>query len=243
MPRRAITPEIFNDLVRAFRLQPGVYGAAARACGVDHRTAKKAWLQGWENKGFPPIKDLLKDEKKQVAALAAIEENAGALEQVKRRLDSEIEAEASREYAIKVKMEEVHMIGTTRGMVTSHAQSLLTMAEASELLAARLGASIREFAMDESEPLVYGSPEYNKAYKAFRGVAMASRDIATAVKTTLEAERLHMGEPTEIIGHKDLDDMTIEELMQEIEEGDSAVLEAKRRGIVALDGGKANGDS
>lgn len=245
MGKRAITPELFNDLVRAFRLQPGIYGAAARACGCAHRTAKKAWLNGFPDKNYPPINQLLSDEKKQVAALAHLDESEEAIHarekmmgEMQEKLDGDLEAEASKAYAMKVKLEEVHMIGTTRNMVTSHAQSLNTLAEASELLSGRLGAAIRDFAMDEEKPLVFASKEYNQAYRAFRGVAMTARDISTAVKTILEAERLHMGEATEIIGHKDLDDMSIEELMEEIKESDQAVMDAKRRGLVAMDGGK-----
>ena len=247
MGKRAITPELFNDLVRAFRIQPGIYGAAASACGCAHKTAKKAWLNGWPEKKFPPIIQLLKDERKQVAATVALTEGEEALAQreeimneMRAKIDGDLEAEASRAYAMQVKLEEVRMIGATRNMVSAHAQSLATLAEASELLSSRLGASIREFAMDEAQPLVFGEKDYNKAYKAFRGVAMTARDIATATKTVIEAERLHMGEATEIIGHKDLDEMSVEELMQEIAEADESISDAKRRGLVALDGGKTS---
>lgn len=247
MGKRAITPELFNDLVRAFRLQPGIFGAAARACGCCHKTAKKAWLTGWPEKKYPPIEGLLKDEKKQVAAMATLDESEEALAQrekmmgeMREKLDGDIEAEASKQYSMQVKLEEVRMIGVTRNMVTSHAESLNTLAEASELIAGRLGAAIRDFAMDESKPLVFASKEYNQAYRAFRGVAMTARDISTAVKTILEAERLHMGEATQIVGHKDLDDLSIEELMEEIAESDQALVDARRRGLVALDGGKTS---
>lgn len=250
MGKRAITPELFNDLVRAFRLQPGIYGAAARACGCAHRTAKKSWLLGFPETAshpkYPPIIELLKDEKKQVAALAAMDEGEQAIAQraeimdeMQARLAGEIEAEASRAYAIQTKLEEVRMIGTTRGMITSHATSLNSLAEASELIASRLAASIREFAMDEAKPLVFASKEYNQAYRALRGVAMTSRDISTAVKTIIEAERLHMGEATQIVLHKDVDDMSVEELYAEISDADESIASAKRRGLIALDGGKS----
>lgn len=249
MGKRAITPELFNDLIRAYRLQPGIYGAAARACGCAHRTAKKAWLNGFPKTAshpeYPPIEQLLKDEQKQVAAMAHLDENESALlqrqeiaDEMRAKIDGDLEQEASKAYAIQVKLEEVRMIGTTRGMITSHAQSLNTLAEASELLSSRLGAAIRDFAMNEEEPLVFASKEYNQAYRAFRGVAMTARDISTAVKTILEAERLHMGEATSIIEHRDVDDMSIEDLMAEIAEADTSIADAKRRGLVALDGGK-----
>ncbi len=245
MGKRAITPELYNDLIRAFRLQPGIYGAAARACGCCHKTAKKAWHKGWEDKGFLPIAKILENEKAQVRTQVALMEGEVALEnraeimqEMAASIDGHLEAEASKVYALKVKMEELAMLGNARGLVTANLQSLRSMAEASELLASRLGASIREFAMDESEPLVFGTPEYNRAQRAFRGIAMSAREITTAVKTTLEAERLHMGEPTEIIGHKDLDDMSIEELVAEIEESDDTIKIARRRGLIALDGGK-----
>ena len=244
MGKRAITPELFNDLVRAYRLQPGIFGAAARASGCAHKTAKKAWLTGWPEKKFPPIEELLKGERKQCAATVALTEGEEAIAErekmmgeMKERLDSDIEAEASRAYAMQVKLEEVRLLGTVRGMVTSHAQSLCTMAEASELLSSRLAESIREFAMDDTKELVFGEKDYNQAHRAFRGVAMAARDISTAVKTVLEAERLHMGEATQIVGHKDLDEMSIEDLMAEIAEADDSIADAKRRGLVAIDGG------
>lgn len=250
MGKRAITPELFNDLVRAFRLQPGIYGAAARACGCAHRTAKKSWLLGFPETAshpkYPPIIELLKDEKSQVAALAhldesdaAIAQRAKVMEEMRERLDGDIEAEASRAYAIQTKLEEVRMIGATRGMVSAHATSLQTLAEASELLASRLGASIREYAMDEAKPLEFGTKEYNTAYRALRGVAMTARDISTAVKTIIEAERLHMGEATSIVAHTNIDEMSVEELMAEIAEADESISSAKRRGLVGMDGGKS----
>ena len=103
-----------------------------------------------------------------------------------------------------------------------------------------LSMSFPEFAMDDTKELVFGEKDYNQAHRAFRGVAMAARDISTAVKTVLEAERLHMGEATQIVGHKDLDEMSIEDLMAEIAEADDSIADAKRRGLVAIDGGKVS---
>jgi hypothetical protein len=244
MGKRAITPELFNDLVRAFRLQPGIYGAAARATGCAHKTAKRGWLKGWESKGFPPVKDILSDEKTAVRAMAALDESEESLAQrakilgeFKEEIHGHLELEASKAYGMQVKMEELQLLGLARKTVTSNLQSMLSLTEAGELMASRLAASIKEFAMDDSNPLVFGSADYNKAHRAFRGVAMAARDITTAVKTTLEAERLHMGEPTTIVGHKEMDDMSIEELMSEIEKADGAIAKGKARGIVAIDGG------
>jgi hypothetical protein len=245
MGRRAITAELFNELVRAFRLQPGIYGAAARATGTAHKTAKRAWLKGWESKGFPPIKDILSEEKQAVRALAALEESeestaqrAEILKEFQDELHGHLELEAGKMHAMQVKMDELQMLGLARKNLNSSLQSMLSLAEPAELLATRLGQAIKEFAINEENALVFGTKEYNSAHRAFRGVAMGLRDITTAVKTTLEAERLHMGEPTEIIGHKDLDEMSIEELMADIEESNSAISTAQRRGLVSIPGGK-----
>lgn len=241
MGRRAITAELFNELVRAFRLQPGIYGAAARATGTAHKTAKRAWLKGWESKGFPAIKDIMTEERQAVRAMAALEETEEGLAQKREilkefqdELHGHLELEASKMHAMQVKMEELQMLGLARKNLNSSLQSMLSLAEPAELLASRLGAAIRDFATSTDNALVFGTKEYTQAHRAFRGVAMGLRDITTAVKTTLEAERLHMGEPTEIIGHKDLDEMSVEDLMAEIEQADSAIAEGKRRGLISV---------
>jgi hypothetical protein len=246
MSKRAITPELFNDLIRAFRLQPGVYSAAARVSGVTHKTAKKAWLEGWPNKGFKPIKDQMEAERSQVRAHVALAEGEEAmavrkeiLEEMERGIDGHLEGEASKVYAMEVKMEEARMLGGIRGLITSNVDSLRALAGASEGLATKLAQSIRTH-VDSEEELVFGTVEYNRAQRAFRGVAMAARDISTAVKTTIEAERLHIGEPTEIVGHKDLDAMTIEELMEEIAQADESITAGERRGLIAIEGGKSS---
>lgn len=246
MPKRAITPEIFNDLIRAFRLQPGLYGAAARASGVTHKTAKKAWLLGWPEKSFRPIKELMEEERSQVVAHVALAEGEEAmhqrraiLDEMQEGIDGALVQEASKVHAMEVKMAEVRMLDSVRGMITSNIDSLRTLASASEGLSTKLAESIKEFIENEDE-LVFGTVEYNRAQRAFRGVAMAARDISTAVKTTIEAERLHAGEPTSIIEHRDLDEMTVEELMQEIADADEAITAGERRGLVVMDGGKSS---
>lgn len=46
--RRAITREMYDRLVTAFRAEPGRFAAAAKAAGCDPRTAKRGWDEGWE---------------------------------------------------------------------------------------------------------------------------------------------------------------------------------------------------
>lgn len=244
--KRAMTPELFNDLIRAFRLQPGIYSAAARASGCAHKTAKKAWLVGFPPKGFKPIKELMETERSQIAAHVALAEGEEAMEarkaiveEMQEGIDGKLEQEASKVYAMGVKVEEARMLGLTRGLITSNVESLRALAGASEGLSTKLAESIKTF-IESEDDLVFGTPEYNRAQRAFRGVAMAARDISTAVKTTIEAERLHVGEPTEIVGHKDLDGMTIEELQAEIAAADEDLVIAERRGLVVVDGGKTS---
>ncbi|GMV42832.1 MAG: hypothetical protein AMXMBFR64_45480 [Myxococcales bacterium] len=47
--RRAITREMYDRLVTAFRAEPGRFAAAAKATGCDPRTAKRGWEDGWES--------------------------------------------------------------------------------------------------------------------------------------------------------------------------------------------------
>jgi hypothetical protein len=53
MPKRAITVELYDSLLQAFRAHPGQIGKVAQLCDVEWRTAKRAWERGWLSKQKP----------------------------------------------------------------------------------------------------------------------------------------------------------------------------------------------
>ena len=67
-------------------------------------------------------------------------------------------------------------------------------------------------------------------------VAATSTKLVRAAMTALQMERLHMGLPTEIVGTQD---MTLEEAVREIETANAELVQARERGLLVLQGGKA----
>lgn len=246
MARREITSKLYNDLVRSFRERPGVFSYTARMARVTNRTAKKAWEKGWPEKGFGPIKDIVEEEQTVISARVQIEREAKkatmkmeAVEEMKLKLDHETELEASRRHAVETRIEEAKMIGASRKIIIKNLEAIQEYSEPLQLAGGRLAIAIRDAALDDEHPIVFGEKTFNQLSRALRGLGMTMRDLLTAAKTAMEMERLYHGEAQKIIGiTSDIDQLSTEELMQEIEDADSAITRAKDRGLIVHEGGK-----
>ena len=89
MSRRAYTEETHGRLLEAFRAQGGRpnFNAAARVVGCQNKTARRAYMVGWPEKGMPPITTLLEDERLGRRALAFKLPETAAARQVLRALE------------------------------------------------------------------------------------------------------------------------------------------------------------
>jgi hypothetical protein len=88
-------------------------------------------------------------------------------------------------------------------------------------------------AVSKGEPV-----EWGQAGLLISRIATAVRQGAEAAQTTMEMERLWLGEPTEVIGVRAIDPNTpVSEVLARIEAARSAIDRAKARGMVVLPGG------
>ena len=72
MATARLSRETYEKLVKAFREQPGNVSHAIRAAKVGPRTARRAWMRGWDAPSWArPIQDVFAQE--QIQARASLE--------------------------------------------------------------------------------------------------------------------------------------------------------------------------
>lgn len=225
-----ITRTQHDALLAAFRERPGTYSFAADRAGVDEKTAKKAWLEGWPNVGngwARPLRVVLaeeaqtaRDEARIAAARAA---NLAAVPQ------DEIERAKAKLAAVQWHVREGEL---AHGAIVN-AGGLLGIVNA--LLQAAVPLAQQVKAAIEKEGPALGA---RAGAQLLREIGNFTRDASAAAKEAVELERLHLGQPGQIVGVADATKpMTLEEAAQELADGARTLERAKRRGIVKLTDG------
>lgn len=221
MRTNTITEELFNALLAAFRADPEAFKAdpnfnmVAKATGATWRTAKKAWESGWPRKRFPAIKDVLEAEKEQARLQLRTDLAARARKE-------QLDHDDAVKQALRSREQEGQMVQLTRG------QSMQTLTVAVELSssARALAPILQDFIGSEGEKLVEWTA-YERGVRAGRidlddkkarpkmarpamtandGLRMLStiadlnEKIVHTARQAMEMERLHLGDPTNIIG-------------------------------------------
>ncbi len=202
--KREITPDLYNRLVEAFRLKPGIYTFAARVCGVEHRTAKRAWMRGWASphkKWAIAIKDLFEQEQEKLRAdrMKAIEEQA--------RIEEEqvLKAQEDAKTTLQQEAEGVRQARVAAMIFTKNI--LPPIIRGAVALAARLETDLAK--LDDMNP--------TQRMLFLRNTASVINLANNAMQTALENERLRLGQPTQVIGVKAVEKMTPEEAARELE--------------------------
>ena len=246
MPSRKpqITEERYNLLCEAFRQAPGNVANAARHAAVNWKTADVGWKRGWPKKKFPPIEQLLKEE--QIQARAILQAELAA-----RRAQEQRAKEEARENAIETRKEEGLVVKIARKQSLGLLQSALQIASASSGVAGLLRdalvdaiATKRRWLQYEKDVAAGLSPVKPKgkvglsisemSYLLERAAKTNERIVATA-RQAMEMERLHLGQPTEIIGvAEEGREMTLEELSIRKRAALQAIESAERAGGLTL---------
>jgi hypothetical protein len=198
MSRRAITREIYETLLNSFRKARNM-SQVAREAGVDARTASKAW-----NKGFPehtwaiPIKIALEQEAEAI--------RAGRIAAAQRQQEEEEKrAIKAREDAIETQLSEAMIVSSNRKLLSNViAGVVIPLVTVAPELARKITADIQ-----------------GNVFSPMQRVAVA-KEITSMMKATgeitrmvLEAERLRLGQPTQVMGVQ-IQDLTAEQAANEL---------------------------
>ncbi len=242
MGRRKITPEFYRALVDAFRETPANAAEAARAVrdstggSCDRRTAARAWELGWPKLELKPIAVYLDMEKIAARAKLAHEDTQAALTAA--TSDEAVVREQARIDAINARTAEGRLVRTARA-------NILELLESSEELLAgyrKLAPKVKK-ALAEMDAEELG---LEKAARLLWRLAISSRAAVDAGMRVLQAERLLLGQPMEIIGVRDMD-LDESDVLEELEEAAAMAARVRERRarrndrLRLLQGGKASG--
>lgn len=227
MPARVINPDLYEAMLSAFREQPGNLSHVQRKCGVGYDFARRAWSVGWLPR-WPfarPIEQVLEEEKVKLRAEARRAEEAA-------RRQGDEERRKAREDALAAMAQEGRILALARADVQGALGSASLMLPALRAMAERAAQEILK------DP---GQFSPRAATQLLREYSFAVRALSTAGEQVIRAERLHKGEPTDILGvSASPQEMSVEEALRTIQETSSLYELAKRQGLVQdpdVDGG------
>lgn len=229
--------EQYNQLVSAYRDQPENHSHAARIAGVDRRSARRAYKQGYAGRpGMDwarPIHEVLRDEK--VAA------RARSYEEDEQRLRAlEIEHDKAREEAIQTLALEANILKLARGNLNVLFQLSGSLVPGLKLLTEKLKTAVEA-----------GQVDAKQAMPILRQYGTIVRQGTTAAHMLIQAERLRKGDPTEVVEHRVENvgaEMTYEETLEELEQTKHILELAAGKGLVKTEArrpgtnGSGNGD-
>lgn len=239
-----ITQEYFDSFVDAFRETPDNFNAVAKTTGCTWRTARKAWEKGWPRHNFPPIKEVLELERLEARAdrKAADDARLAELREQEDVNEAQIRAQARRD-AIAARAEEAKMVKAARRSAVSLLEASRKLADGVADLAPQVRDAIKTLVVSAKDPDI---DQIERIAKLLWRISISTRASSQTAFQILQAERLLLGQPTDIIGVTDLDRMGPDEAMAELENA-AKTLERmkKRRGKKAsdfrvLEGGKAS---
>jgi len=229
--------ETWNKLLEAYREDPGNFSNAARHAGVQRRTARRAWDVGYPDRpwGGKSIRDMIRDEAELARSRTQLELEREELNEDKELLESERSAEAARQRAIAVRVEEAQLISGARAITMNAFASASKAAQGLSQAMTKLGGSLISKAMSADE---LSMKDMTALSALLRRYSSTLRELTQAGQTAMEMERLYLGEPTSVIGvMTDLDAMPIEDLVKMAGYQDEVLTRARERGLVVLDGG------
>jgi transposase-like protein len=221
MGRQPITQNLYEALVAAFRENPGVYTAAAKKCGCDARTARRAWLIGWRTKKLncPAIKLMLEEEQERARF-----ERQKAFEE-RQRIAQE-QREKAMQDAVAARTDEARAADAARKNSLAMAVIINRLFGPVSALSDMLVAEYRRMAAS-------GSVDPGAVEAIIRQTAQLTARANEAIKTAFEIERLRVGDPGHFLNpQKELDAITPEQAARELERIARTIARARQDGVV-----------
>ena len=220
MARRAITQQLYNALVDAFRKLPGNYSHASKHAGCDWQTAKNGWLKGWPHRfsWAAPIEAVIKEEADNARVERAKQHEIDRLKQLEAR-------DLARQDAVKANTEEAKMITASRQnalMMSAITQQLLGGA----IPLARRGLELLK--ADTTSTL----PQILRYIESVTGIL---RGANAAMLDAMQAERTKVGNPLQAVGAGPIADVSREDALAELEGLLVTIERAKTTGVLDVD--------
>ncbi len=216
--KTVVTREFYDNLVNAFRNEPGNASHAARKAGCDRRMAQRGFDRGWSPAiaWARPIRQVLEEDKE--AARSAQRK----LEEEHHRMASN-EREKARADSVAALAQEGQMIKAGRVTTLNALVTVAGLLPAIKSLADALTA-------DVAAGVTISPGMKMRVIKDFSSVV---RQLVSASNELVVAERASKGEPSKIIGI-DINSatMTVDEAVREIKEVTELYALAKERGLV-----------
>jgi hypothetical protein len=179
--KKAISRELYEQMLEAFREEPGNVGYVAKKCDVEYRTAAKCWKVGWESKYFDPAKDKIEQE--------LIAEQLATRARLANSIKSDTKSEVVRQDAVEIRTHETKMVrGARENCIALMACSQKLLGGAFQL-SARLGELLRNEQVGVKDGIA-----------VLATIGKLIKDGNESAKLSLVLERLLVGAPTEIIG-------------------------------------------
>jgi len=207
--------ETWDRLVALFRgVDTPNFTAAARELGISVPTVRRAYRSGYPNASppRPPIETILNEEK--IAARAAM---AGTIEDEARRRALEEtararrEAEKARQDAVEARRQEAQMVRSQRGNILALIGISGTVLRGALKLADTIRTELEGAAAGESKMTI------EQKMVILTRTGLLTQRIAAAAGDVVKMERLLLGEPTEILAHKDLKEVDFDAAIAELE--------------------------
>lgn len=241
----------YQALLESYREDPDNHSKAASSAGVNWRTAKKVWEQGYRKAKLPPIKDYLVDEKQRARALLEADRQA-------RLKAQQVEDEQVRNNAVISRKQEGQMTAMVRGSTFLALQAVTALAKEAKNLAEAINAQVSverqrlalwtayDLAVLAQDPTA-AQPEGNRPpglaqlLQVLNLSASYAQKITGCAREAFELERLHLGEPLgaiQIIDERR--EVTLDELRLRADAALHAIQGAVQSGgLKVLQGGKS----
>jgi hypothetical protein len=202
---RIIDRDTYDALLLAFREDPDNVNAAAKAAGCSWGMAKRALLQGWQERfeWARPIRDHLADEQKAARAdrMLIVADRVAKDEQVFERAAA---VDAARIRALEG-------VGVTAAMQAGStlAESFAEIAEATRPIIVKVVKYLREVGDDPDAEI----EDPVGVIKLLGTLAHNVRLVNASLHEAQKMERLLLGEPGEIVGHVDMSDESAQDAL------------------------------
>lgn len=229
MARRIIDRPLYEKLVEAYRMEPGNHSNAARHGQCDRRMAKRAYEQGWKNQPWAvPIKELLADDT--VRARAKRQEM-----RTREYLEAEDRMLAAKKDAADARAQEGKLVAGARQSAIGLVGYSMSLLKGARPLVAQLVMALEN--VQDVAP--------TKAMSMLKEISRLSAQSVSISQEAMRLERLHMGQPEQIIGFSDLKDISDEDLHAEILEVEAALrsIEPQLTVIPGGNGSSGNGSN
>jgi hypothetical protein len=231
MAKRKITNDIYNAVLDAFREHPGNYSAAQKLAKADPRTEgsiayatmRKAWNIGWPEQEKKSIKAALASEA--LAARRLLEEQKKVTEQDALAAlvsDEALIAEQARNDAITARVGETKLVRAARENAIELLTNSKELLQGFGNLAPKVTKYLENLEINDDE-------DVKLAAQLLWRLATSSRAATAAGMQVLQMERLLLGQPTEIIGVKDVEGISEKDALVELEEAAKAADRVRKR--------------